>query len=138
MSNNTVTLERLIAALQSSWSADTCFDASEWSTDNPARGQCVVSSLVVQEYFGGELMRYRVRISDHEEMHYCNTLPDGTILDATGQQYKTPVTLEILPIDLKGFANVREKRLADEGTRKRYELFSRRVAEKLKTSRIHD
>ena len=29
--------------------------------DNSARGQCVISSLVVQDYFGGELFRAQVR-----------------------------------------------------------------------------
>ena len=74
-----VTIESLIQALQGSWSAKTCFEASEWSLDNPARGQCVASSLVIQEFLGGGLMRYRVTGRDFKETHYCNVLPDGTI-----------------------------------------------------------
>lgn len=123
------TIQELTAALHASWGADTCFDASEWSTDNPARGQCVVSSLIVQDYIGGELLRYEVGNNGQPETHYCNQLPDGTILDTTGSQYRTPVTLRIKPIDLKGHTNVRAKRLADDETCQRYELLKQRVAD---------
>lgn len=122
-------IEQLVSALHASWSRETCFEASEWSEDNPARGQCVASSLVVQEYLGGDLLRYEVSDTNGlEEKHYCNILTDGTILDTTGSQYKTPVTLRISPVGLKGFSSVREKRLADNETREKYTLLSIRVA----------
>lgn len=127
-------IEALIKALQYSWSADTCFDASEWSADNPARGQCVVSSLVVQKYLGGGLQRYRVTGAVIAETHYCNVLGDGTILDTTASQYKQPVALKMEPIDLKGFASIREKRLSDDETRSRYELLLSRVEQQLSLS----
>jgi hypothetical protein len=121
-------LQRLTAALHASWGPDTDLDPSRWSADNPARGQCVVSSLVVQDYYGGDFRRYRTHYEGHMEMHYCNILPDGTIIDTTASQYQTPVTLEILPIDLKGFATIRDKRLADDETSQRYEILKLRVA----------
>lgn len=125
-------LEQLIKALQASWGIDTCFEASEWSRENPARGQCVVSSLVVQEFFEGDLLRYEVTntVGLHE-MHYCNILPDGTILDTTGSQYKQPVTLKVKPVDLKGYSSIRGKRLADELTRTRYQILLHRVNKEL-------
>jgi hypothetical protein len=128
------TLGQIVKALHKTWASDTCFVAEEWSEDNPARGQCVVSSLVVQDYLGGELRRYHVIGDGFKETHYCNILADGTILDTTASQYRTPVTLEIVPIDLKGFASVREKRLADNVTRNHYELLKKRVASYLANS----
>lgn len=125
-------IEELIKALQDSWGADTCFDASEWSNGNPARGQCVVSSLVVQKYLGGELLRYRVSGNNVNETHYCNMLDDGTILDTTASQYKKPMTFKVEPINLKGFKSVREKRLDENKTRTRYELLLNRVEVQLK------
>lgn len=125
---------QIISALQSSWAADTAFIAKEWSPDNPARGQCVVSSLVIQDYLGGDLGRYKVTADNLDEMHYYNVLPDGTILDTTGQQYNFPVTLQVLPVNFVGFASVREKRLSESETRQRYELLKSRVSTALHTS----
>lgn len=124
-------IEALVKALQNSWSADTCFDASEWSAANPALGQCVASSLVVQEYLGGELQRYRVTGASITDTHYCNVLADGTVLDTTASQYQQPMTFEVTPIELKGFASVREKRLSEDETRSRYELLLSRVEQQL-------
>jgi hypothetical protein len=121
--------QEITAALQASWNRDTAFDATEWSADNPARGNCVVSSLVVQDYLGGDLRRYHVTDDDGlQETHYVNQLPDGTVVDTTASQYQQPVTLTVVPIELKGYASARDKRLADEDTRRRYELLQGRVA----------
>ncbi len=120
-------IEELIIALRKSWSADTSYSSSDWSVDNPARGQCVVSSLVVQKYFGGELLRYRVSGEGINETHYSNVFGDGTVLDTTASQYKKPMTYKNELIDLKGFASTREKRLSDPETRSRYEVLLSRV-----------
>lgn len=127
-------IEALIKALQNSWSSDTCFDASDWSAANPARGQCVVSSLVIQKYLGGELQRYRVTGADITETHYCNVLSDGTVLDTTASQYRQPMTFKVAPFDLEGFASIREKRLSEDETRSRYELLLNRVEQQLNSS----
>lgn len=124
-------IEEIINALHDSWMAETSNDATKWSGDNPARGQCVVSSLVVQNYLGGDLRRYRVSGAGINETHYCNVLEDGTVLDTTASQYTGPVTLRIDPVDFSGYASVREKRLAEDDTRKRYELLLSRVEAKL-------
>jgi hypothetical protein len=129
-------IEKLIKALQSSWSAETCFDASEWSSTNPARGQCVVSSLVIQNYLGGELLRYRVSGGNINETHYCNILSGGTVLDTTASQYREPVILKVAPVNLKGFTSIREKRLAENETRKKYELLLGRVEAKLERAEL--
>lgn len=122
------TLEQLILALQRSWCAETSYADSDWPADNPARGQCVVSSLVVQDYFGGELVRYAVKGDGIDEMHYCNMLEGGVLLDTTRSQYQTPMTFTFAPVELKQYTSIREKRLDDDETRQRYELLQQRVA----------
>jgi hypothetical protein len=122
-----ITLEAVIEALQKSWAKDTCYEETEWSEDNPARGQCVVSSLVLQDYFGGELLRYKVSGDGIDETHYCNTFDNGTLMDVTASQYIQPVTFVVAPADLKSYFTIREKRLADGHTRHRYELLLSRV-----------
>lgn len=105
---------------------DTCFDANDWSADNPARGQCVVSALIVQDHLGGDLMRYDVTGENLSEKHYCNIV-GGTIIDTTGQQYREPVTMRPSETTLKGFASARDKLLADQDTKRRYEILRKHV-----------
>lgn len=128
MRDHIPSLSELTAALHKAWSGETSSWGDEWPSDNPARGQCVPSSLVVQDYYGGDLIRFAVRGEGISENHYCNLLKGGTLLDTTRSQYKIPVTLQVHPVTLAGYANVREKRLDDEETRMRYEVLKRRVA----------
>jgi len=122
-----LSLEQLRHVLQTSWSNDTSFLPDEWSIDNPARGQCVVSSLVIQDYFGGSFNRYHVVGDGIDEIHYCNLLTNGTVVDTTAMQYGESVTCKLTPIDLKNFANVRDKLISDPHTKYRYELLKKRV-----------
>lgn len=127
------TLENLITALEASWGADTAFTKSNWSPENPARGQCVVSSLVVQDYFGGDLLKYSVTGKSIEESHYFNQLADGNIVDVTKSQYNFPVSMKPSTVSHIGFASIREKRLSDDDTRRRYRLLKDRVELHLQT-----
>jgi hypothetical protein len=81
---------RLRRALEAAWSYETSATPASWSLENPARGQCAVTALVVQDEMGGELLRGVV----NGESHYWNRLPDGTELDWTIQQYARPVREE--------------------------------------------
>ena len=126
-----VSLKNVIDALHLSWREDTCFDASEWSPDNPARGQCVVSSLVINDYFKGDFQKYKVH-GAVEETHYCNVLWDGVRVDVTGGQY-SGLAVQLYPVenDLKGFTSCREKLLSNGTTNARYEILKSRVGDYL-------
>jgi hypothetical protein len=52
--------------IRSSWSEKTCdpVDLREWSPETPARGQCGVTALVVQDLLGGELLVAEVHNAD--------------------------------------------------------------------------
>lgn len=125
MSNHSI--QNVTKALHDSWSADTAFDARDWSSDNPARGQCVVSCLIMQDYFGGDLIRYVVTGDNIQETHYANVLTDGTIVDSTGQQYKEPVSFTVKTSGLGEFANLRDKALSGGNTQTRYEKLRAKV-----------
>jgi hypothetical protein len=90
-------IERVI---RSSWSAETCdpVDLAEWSPQRPARGQCAVTALVVQELFGGELLLAEVRNADgsRQGVHYWNRLAGGMEFDLTREQF-TPSELVQAP-----------------------------------------
>jgi hypothetical protein len=120
-------LHDIATALKTAWSVDTTYSANDWNEENKARGQCVASSLVVQDYLGGDLLRYSIDGKDLHETHYVNKLDNGVIVDTTASQYINPVNMRIKPIKLDGFKSIREKRLAEESTRRRYEILKKRV-----------
>lgn len=125
----TISIEKVATALRHSWRDDTCYDASEWTPDNPARGQCVVSSLVINDYFQGDFQKYKVH-GDVEETHYCNVLWGGVRVDSTGAQYDG-LAVELRPVEnnLKNYPTCRAKLLSDEATKARYDLLKSRVSD---------
>ena len=85
-------LLRIEEAVRGSWSRETCdpVDLGEWSERNPARGQCGVTALVIQDLLGGELLVAEVWHTDgsRQGMHYWNRLSGGLELDLTRAQFK--------------------------------------------------
>ena len=84
------TFARLDDALSRSWDLATCdpVDRDAWSLDNPARGQCGVTSLVVQDLVGGDLIMSEVLNPDgtRQGVQYWNRL--GALdVDLTRRQF---------------------------------------------------
>ena len=50
-------IEQIMKALYKSWSSDS---SSKWSQDNPAKGQCGVTALVVNVILGGEIRKTKL------------------------------------------------------------------------------
>ncbi|HKJ54336.1 MAG TPA: hypothetical protein VKB27_22770 [Gammaproteobacteria bacterium] len=75
--------EKILSALSSSWSPQT---AIQWRPDNPALGQCNVTALLVNELFGGRILKTRHR----ESVHYYNEI-DGQRYDFTSSQFTSPI-----------------------------------------------
>jgi hypothetical protein len=105
----------LFAAIRHAWAADTSIDP-EWSATCPARGQCAVTALVIQDYLGGQLIRAEVEgIS-----HYWNRVKGGEV-DLTRDQFTHFAPTAV---------GIRSRRyvLAFQGTVRRYETLKERVA----------
>jgi hypothetical protein len=83
------TLKQLEHQLKAAWSKET---ATTWTRDNPARGQCSVTALVVYDSFGGRILKTRVGPHDH----FYNQI-DGTRVDLTSSQFEEPIAYEDLP-----------------------------------------
>jgi hypothetical protein len=85
-----LTLRALEEAIRTSWGLDTCdpTDAGEWSSKNPARGQCAVTSLVVHDLIGGTLLEAKVQLADGtpQGYHYWNRFA-GVDVDLTKEQF---------------------------------------------------
>lgn len=120
-------INQLEEVLRASWIKDTSYTPEEWSGDNPARGQCAVSALVVQDYLGGKIIRFKADFGDIREKHYANLI-EGELVDATRSQYPDDLILGESPPDLNGYKSLRERMLSDTNTAERYELLKTRVA----------
>ncbi|HSU19611.1 hypothetical protein [Bradyrhizobium sp. WSM1417] len=77
------------SALRKAWSLAT---ASQWTASNPAGGQCNVTSLLVHELFGGELLRTPLPAGDH----FYNRIK-GQRYDFTASQFDQPIAYMDLP-----------------------------------------
>ncbi|HEY0868815.1 MAG TPA: hypothetical protein VGD55_00305 [Acidothermaceae bacterium] len=88
-----IALREVEAAVRDAWAADTCdpVDVADWSPDNPARGQCGSTALVLHDLLGGVLLLAEVRNADGslQGYHYWNRLADDIEVDLTGEQFHT-------------------------------------------------
>jgi hypothetical protein len=85
--------EKIASTIKRCWSIHT---SSKWEQDNPAKGQCPVTALVIQDNFGGRLLKTRV----DGQWHFYNEV-DGVIFDFTDSQFAEPIKYENLPASRK-------------------------------------
>ena len=118
-----VTLSDLEAAIRASWSRETSADPDEWTVDNPSRGQCDATAVVLRSYLGGEILVADI-LSDGRrvERHAWNRLPSGLTLDLTRGQLRPDQEL--------GAPSVQEPMLLGNSL-ERHALLGERVAEAL-------
>lgn len=114
-----MTLDQLYLQLTRAWSPYTCFIETDWDDQCPAKGQCAITALVVQDYFGGDLLR---TVPSSGGSHYYNRLPDGTTVDLTRQQF-SPTTCFTAPE-----TRTRDYLVGSADTFRRYCLLRDRVA----------
>jgi hypothetical protein len=110
-------LDSLQARLQHAWCKKTSYLPDEWTPSNPAWGQCAVTALIIQDYFGGDLQFCKINNIEH----YWNKLPNGTVVDMTREQFGT-VTSETAPEPQS-----REFVLSFPDTVRRYKLLKKRL-----------
>jgi hypothetical protein len=72
--------QEIVDAIESSWCDKTA--GYHWE-NNPSKGQCAATALLVQDLYGGLLVRGALG----NIPHYWNELPDGTVVDLTRQQF---------------------------------------------------
>ena len=60
-----------------------------WSKDNPARGQCGVTALVVNDILGGTIVKTRYG----QLWHFSNVI-DGRVIDFTESQFDAPIAYD--------------------------------------------
>lgn len=121
-------LERL---LRKCWSKETSADPDGWTPENPAWGQCAVTSLVVQDFFGGDLMRgslENVKNFEFMKSHYWNRIPNRKRIDLSRSQFPKATYREIP----RGEPRDRTYPLSHEPTRRRFTILRLAIENELR------
>lgn len=105
----------LYRAVSAEWSAETASPTGAWSAATPAQNHCSITSLIVQDHFGGDILCTRTSGGTH----YYNCI-DGIRWDLTVSQFAEPIPYEDTPAS-------REAALADTSQAK-YALLGARLA----------
>ncbi|PKR85414.1 YunG family protein [Heyndrickxia camelliae] len=82
-------IEDIEKALLNSWSINS---SSKWSIVNPARGQCGVTALVVNDILGGEIKKTMLS----EGWHFYNEI-SGKRCDFTASQFNEDIEYMDIP-----------------------------------------
>ena len=112
-------IDELERILKISWSKDTCVSSLQeiWNKDNPALGQCAITSLIVNDFIGGKIMRCMCSSGSH----YYNLI-NGNIVDLTLEQFGSEK-----PLYKDSSERTREYLLSNNDTRERYIMLLKNV-----------
>jgi len=76
--------ELILGILKKCWSIKS---SSVWTKENPAKGQCGVTSLVINDHFGGKILKTKL---PNGRWHFYNSI-NGRRFDFTCSQFEMPV-----------------------------------------------
>lgn len=104
--------------LEKAWTKETCSIGlkDSWTEDNKALGQCAVTTLIVNDFLGGKIMRCMCETGSH----YYNLI-NNEVIDLTSSQFN------IIPDYQMGEERTREYLLSNEDTKNRYLLLLKNV-----------
>jgi hypothetical protein len=89
-----LTLADLERAIRDAWSLDTAEEGDGWTPENPSRGQCDITALVVQDLLGGDILGADVYLDGERiESHMWNRLASGIDIDLTREQFRRGETI---------------------------------------------
>lgn len=75
--------DKIVRALKKSWCKES---SSKYEIENPSKGQCSVTAIVIQRIFGGEILKTNVNGS----WHFYNKI-DNSVFDFTAEQFADEV-----------------------------------------------
>ena len=85
--------DAVLKALSMAWSPKS---ARQWTRERPANGQCNVTTLLIENLFGGEILKTPLPAGDH----FYNRI-DGARLDFTASQFDNPMSYADMPANRK-------------------------------------
>ena len=110
-------IENIKKALLECYSKDLCYPKvqNNWNDNNKCFGMCAITSLIINDYFGGDICKIHVDgIS-----HYFNLIEDK-IIDLTASQFNHE-------IDYKDYQIIDRKNILIEDTKNRYNILKIRL-----------
>ena len=116
-----MSIENIKEVLLECYSKDLCYPKvqNEWNDDNKCFGMCAITSLIINDYFGGDICKIYVDgIS-----HYFNLIEDK-IIDLTSSQFNCD-------IDYKNYQIVDREIILTDDTKHRYNVLKERLINKL-------
>lgn len=115
-------LINLKESLYKSYSKDLCYPkvTNNWSSENKTYGMCAITSLIVHDYFGGNIGKIYV----DDISHYFNVI-DNEIIDLTKEQFNKDLDYSNYEVISKDIL------INNENTNNRYILLKRKVIEAL-------
>ncbi len=120
-------LKKLEKAIRCSLGRDTCYFKRIWDDKSQpdSSGHCRVVALIVNDYFGGEILLSHV-VGNPKYTHYWNQLSNGKEIDLTKDQFKKGTRLT-RPVVIS-----RKQVLGNKRINGHYLILKRRVSKKLK------
>ncbi|OIO19278.1 MAG: hypothetical protein COY69_01465 [Candidatus Magasanikbacteria bacterium CG_4_10_14_0_8_um_filter_32_14] len=115
---NLIELEKV---LKKSWSKETSYCPDEWSESNSSLGQCAITALVVNDYFGGEIVWADALLPNGQKISHYFNLIDGKVVDLTRSQFPEGTIIPDGVEKKKDFVSTREFMLSSDNTKIRYE-----------------
>ena len=112
-------IENLSKKLYQCYSKDLCYPKirDKWDENNKYFGMCAITSLIINDYYGGEICKIYVNgIS-----HYFNFI-NNRIIDLTSKQFEHQ-------IDYSNYEIVKRNDILVEDTQQRYILLKERLEE---------
>ncbi len=116
-----MSIENIKEVLLECYSKDLCYPKvqNEWNDDNKCFGMCAITSLIINDYFGGDICKIYVDgIS-----HYFNLIEDK-IIDLTSSQFNCD-------IDYKNYQIVDREIILTDDTKHRCNVLKERLINKL-------
>ncbi len=112
-------IDTLSKKLYQCYSKELCYPKirDEWNENKKYFGMCAITSLIVNDYFGGEICKIYV----NEFSHYFNLI-NNKIIDLTAKQFENKI----------GYSNykiVKREDVLTKDTQQRYNLLKQRLEE---------
>ena len=114
-------IEKIKDTLLECYSKDLCYPKMQcsWNNDNKHFEMSLITALIVNDYFGGNICKiYVAGIS-----HYYNLI-DNEIIDLTSKQFN-------FNIDYKNYEIINREKILTEDTKYRYNILKKRLVNKL-------
>ena len=110
--------------IRNAWCRETAHPSyrSKWTKENPSVGQCLVTALIIQEEFGGDI--YSCKVGNCS--HFVNIINER-IIDKTAEQFGGAEKIKY--IDGSFRLRKRELLLKSKDVKERYTLLKARLNE---------